>query len=50
MIPSNYFREDFYHYTEEADKNIYVVMQMETREALECVEDICAVPGETIHA
>ena len=76
MIPSNYFREDFYTYTAEADKNIYVVMQvrvahshlrgcsirkqpnaavshpdfnfctqMETKEALECVEDICAVPG-----
>jgi len=28
MIPSNYFREEFYHYTAEADKNIYVVMQV----------------------
>jgi hypothetical protein len=28
MIPSNYFREDFYTYTAEADKNIYVVMQV----------------------
>jgi 2-keto-3-deoxy-L-rhamnonate aldolase RhmA len=45
VIPSNYFREPFYKYTAEADQSIYCVMQMETKEALECVEDICAVPG-----
>ena len=28
MIPSNYHREEFYHYTAEADKNIYVIMQV----------------------
>jgi hypothetical protein len=28
MIPSNYHREEFYNYTAEADKNIYVVMQV----------------------
>ena len=45
VIPSNYFRQPFYEYTAEADRSIYCVMQMETKEALECVEGICAVPG-----
>ena len=30
MIASNYHREEFYNYTAEADKNIYVVMQVRT--------------------
>ena len=32
MIPSNYHREEFYNYTAEADKNIYVVMQVHTKQ------------------
>eukprot|EP01052_Picozoa_sp_SAG31_P034216 SAG31_NODE_3965_length_3709_cov_19.967590_3_plen_156_part_00 len=45
MIPSNYFREDFYEYTYAADASIYTIVQIETKEAVENIDEICDVPG-----
>ncbi len=44
-IPSNYGRDDGKEYIERANKNVFVVAQIENLEALEAIDDIVAVAG-----
>ncbi len=44
-IPSNYGRDDGKEYIERANKNVFVVAQIENLEALGAIDDIVAVAG-----
>ncbi|OFX16381.1 MAG: hypothetical protein A2Z18_03310, partial [Armatimonadetes bacterium RBG_16_58_9] len=44
-VPSNYGRDGGRDYIERANANIFVSVQVETREALDCLDEILTVPG-----
>jgi 2-dehydro-3-deoxyglucarate aldolase/4-hydroxy-2-oxoheptanedioate aldolase len=44
-VPSNYGRTGGKDYIQQANENLFVAVQIETREALEALDDILAVPG-----
>ncbi len=44
-VPSNYGRDGGSNYVRRANENLFVSVQIETREALEALDEILAVPG-----
>src|SRR5215207_3319783 len=44
-VPSNYGRDGGLAYIERANQAIFVAVQIENREALNCIEEIVAIPG-----
>src|SRR5262249_37433228 len=44
-VPSNFDRDGGASYIERANQSVFVVAQIENREALEAIDDIVAIPG-----
>lgn len=44
-VPSNYGRDGGANYIERANKNVFVAVQIETKEAYDALDEIVAVPG-----
>jgi len=44
-VPSNYGRRGGREYAERANENLFVAVQIETAEAVECLDEIVTIPG-----